>query len=49
MAFYDEITVRVDNVEDTGLSLDKEYIVRNVDYGQCTLELYDGEEKRLRR
>lgn len=45
LAFYDELVVRVDNVENTGLVLDKEYIVRNVDYGQCTFELYDGEQK----
>lgn len=44
MRFYEELKVRVDQTYGTGLSAEEEYIVRNVDYGQCTFELYAGEE-----
>lgn len=43
LTLYEELKVRVDNT--IGLNIATEYTVRNVDYGQCTFELYDGETK----
>ncbi len=43
LTLYEELKVKVDNT--TGLDTAMEYIVRNIDYGQCTFELYNGETK----
>ena len=45
LTLYEELKVRTDNTAGTGLNPTKEYIIRNVDYGQCTFELYDDETK----